>query len=333
MNGNTLQESRSPLSLIDTSFDRYVKMRQASAQEHMDGGVPDYSFALDEQMRKRVLQIPGFYSIGKKLLATRTAREMHMINQDGIAVGPNQFGDIYQMGVECAQKLGIGVPNIYVINRTDMNAYTIAADDMSPIIVLHSGIVERMTPGELKCVIAHECGHIHNNHAIPKCIVNILLSLGTAIPGAALLVSAANIALMNFWTRAGEITADRAAVICADNLQDALNVDYKLMYGAVLNNAEEMSIEALREQLKQIMDSPTRIMEVGQLYTNEKGQIVFAGKDHPGSIRRIFAAMEFAESDLYYKWRPEMKKPGAVMRSKQEVDDRCQKLINILNND
>ena len=54
MNGNTLQESRSPLSLIDTSFDRYVKMRQASAQEHMDGGVPDYSFALDEQMRKRV---------------------------------------------------------------------------------------------------------------------------------------------------------------------------------------------------------------------------------------------------------------------------------------
>jgi len=26
-------------------------------------------------------------------------------------------------------------------------------------------------------------------------------------------------------------------------------------------------------------------------------------------------------------------KPGAVMRSKQEVDDRCQKLINILNND
>ena len=63
MNGNTLQESRSPLSLIDTSFDRYVKMRQASAQEHMDGGVPDYSFALDEQIRA----MPFHYDYLRKL--------------------------------------------------------------------------------------------------------------------------------------------------------------------------------------------------------------------------------------------------------------------------
>lgn len=314
----------SPLKNMDISFAAYVRRREAAGSAHMEGGVPDYAFALDSELRKKLMQIPGLYTIGKKVLNTHVSREIQIINQQGLAVGPDQFPDIYRMGVDCAHRLGIGVPNMFVINDPTMNAYTIAADDISPIVVLHSGIVERMTPGELKCVIAHECGHIHNNHTVLKIMVNRILSLSANFV-ATLALTAANIALMNSWTRAGEVTADRAALICADDAQDALNVNYKLMYGGALNNASAMNIDALRRQMEEIFNSPTRIMELGDLASLNLN-------DHPGTIRRVFTEMEFMECETYYKWRPELKKPGAVQRRKDEVDERCKKLVNILNN-
>jgi hypothetical protein len=80
-----------------------------------------------------------------------------------------------------------------------------------------------MSPGELKCVIAHECGHIHNRHAVYKTIIRVLLDSSGGF------VSAANTILMQLWTRAGEITADRAAMICADSIEDAIRVNKKFL--------------------------------------------------------------------------------------------------------
>ena len=322
--------SDSPLSGIDTSFGNYVRRKEALQSTHMEGGVPDYAFAMDYELRRKLMQVPGLYTVGKKLTNTVVARQIELTNQQGLAVGPDQFPEIYQMGVDCARRLGISVPNIFIINKTSMNAYTYACDDISPIVVLHSGIVERLTPGELKCVIAHECGHIHNNHSVLQGIVNYLLSIASNTVGG-IVLSAANLALMNFWTRAGEVTADRAALICADSIQDAVNVDYKLMYGAMIKNDAPMNLQALRKQLDRIYDSPTRIMEFGEIVATDNGYDV-ALKDHPGALRRIFAELEFTECETFYKWRPEMKKPGGTVRTKAETDERCKKLVNILNN-
>lgn len=308
----------SPLRHIDTSFANYVARRKASESAHMVGGIPDYAFALDYELRSKLMQIPHFHSICKKINATLETREIQFFNQKALAVGPNQFPDIYRMGTDCAHRLGIGIPNIFVYTDPTMNAFTYARDDTSPMIVLFSGIVERMTPGELKCVIAHECGHIHNQHMVFQSVINTILnsaagSLGTAV------LSLANLSLMQFWTRAGEVTADRAALICADDPQDAFNVNAKLLYGGALNNASQVNLDALREQLEQTMNNPTKIFELQN--------------DHPSAIRRIFADKEFEECDVFYRWRPELKKPGAVIRSKDETDERCKKLVNILNND
>lgn len=309
-------EKRNPLANIDTSFFHYVERRKNVAQAHMENGIPDYAFALDYELRAKILKIPHFYSISKKITETMVAQEMQKMNQEGLAVGPNQYPDIYQMGVECAKRLGIGIPNIYVLGNPNMNAYTIAADDTSPMVVILSGLIERMTPAELKCVIAHECGHIHNNHAVFKTVVNAILSSGSGILGFAL--TAANLALMQFWTRAGEITCDRAALICSDHLEDAYCVNGKLLSGGILGRNDELNYEALRSQLDLTLDNPSRIYEINS--------------DHPSALRRIFAEMAFAECEVLYRWRPELKQPDMRVYSRKETDEKCQKLVNILDN-
>lgn len=313
-----INPDKSPLINIDTSFHNYVSKRTREKDIHMKGSVPDYAFSLDNELRARLDKIPGFFSLCKKITATQTSRMMQIYNQQGLLVGPNQYPEIYQMGMDCAHRLGIGVPNIYIVSSSEMNARTLCADDVSPMIVLYTGIIDRMTPGELKCVIGHECGHIHNLHSIYAYAIDILLNSGKGSIG--VILSYADIALMRMWTRAQEITADRAALICSDSLKDAWSVNYKLMSGGTINTSydTEADLQALRQQLEVTLNNPTKLLEIMN--------------NHPSSIRRIFAEMEFAECQTYYSWRPEAKKPDSICRSKEQTDARVQKLVNIWNN-
>lgn len=314
-----IHTGRSPIAHIDTSFADYAEQCKRQQSVHMTGSVPDYAFALDYELRRQLDKIPGFRSICKKIAATYETREMQVVNQQGMQVGPNQFPEIYEMGVDCARKLGIGIPNIYLVNEVVMNAYTMASDDTSPLLVLHSGIVDRMTPGELKAVIGHECGHIHNQHVVYKNVINKLLTSSSIVLGSFVL-SAANTALMQFWTRAAEVTADRAGMICADEISDAFSVNAKLASGGTMNTAytQTMDLETLQQQLEMTLENPIRIMEFNT--------------DHPSSVRRVFCEQEFSQCETLYSWRPEWKKPGMTLRSKAETDERCRKLVNVWQN-
>lgn len=302
-----------PLNRIDVSFVNYVNRRKKSSDNHMSEGVPDYAYAMDNELRQQMMKIPAFDKLCRYVSGTIETRMMHIKNQDSLAVGPNQFPEVYQMGVDCARILGIGIPNIYIEMDSSVNAYTYATDDNSPLLVITSGLLERMTPGELKAVIGHECGHIHNRHSVYTNVVNYVLSFaGNSIGG--FLLTTASAAAMYAWSRAAEVTADRAALICSDNFEDAESVDKKFLYGAAFGE-HEVNVEPLRKQLDMMMTSPTQIYELLD--------------SHPGAIRRIIANMEFIECETLYNWRPEKKKPGQIMRSKEETDIRCKKFIGV----
>ena len=119
-----------------------------------------------------------------------------------------------------------------------------------------------------------------------------------------------------------------AALACSGQLFDP----GKLLSGGLLNNSADMDLEALRDQMEEIFNSPTRILEFGSISVGNNGNLSAYLMDHPNSMRRVFADLEFAECETFYSWRPDMKKPGAVVRSKKETDDRCRKLVNILQN-
>lgn len=166
-----------------------------------------------------------------------------------LQVGSKKLPDVYEMTLDCAKRLGIGSPNVFVIHGQSINVYNFASDTATPTIVVHSDIVERMTPGELKCVIGHECGHIHNEHQVYMSIVELIenaLAAGGLGGSVIAMLSQTTLLLFAKWGRAAEVTCDRAAMICADNVVDAINVNKKLLYGTFIGRKDKVNIEDIR---------------------------------------------------------------------------------------
>jgi len=314
----------SPLKNMEYRFERYLNKRKEQQSRHMLGnGIPDYAYKMDYSYRKKLDSIPGVFNTANKLCSTIVAREMQNVNLNGLAVGPNQFPEIYQIGCDCAKRLGIAIPNIFVCQLGDMNAFTYACDDVEPFIVISEFALERLTLGEVKAVIGHECGHIQNYHGTYETLCNyIALSglIGVSLLDTMLLQLVSNgIDLtLQMWSRAAEVSADRAAMICCDSVDDVYNLFKKFLYGGVKIDDKittELSIESLQKQLSITSESGARILEINS--------------SHPATIKRILACMEFAECDTFYQWRPDMKKPGQTIRSHEDTDLRCKKFIDV----
>jgi len=313
-----------PTENIDVNFSAYVQNRKSQTEPHMEGGIPDYAYGSDFVLRQKIKAIPGFYKLVKAILSSEVPRRKQVLNLQSLKVGPSQFPDVYNMTVECARILGIGIPSVFISNDQTLNAYTVATEDDMPIVVINSGILERLTPAELKTVIGHECGHIHNNHTIFTYLANLIVNedngLIYSIPGVRSIFNLISLPLslsLKAWSRAAEVTSDRAGIICGDDPLDSITAECKLIYGGAFNR--EANVDAVLKQYDAIKSTPVRFLEIE--YT------------HPLSVKRIFAMKEFLNSEVLYQWRPEWKKADLKTISKQELDLKCEKYISVTKNE
>ena len=314
---------RNPTEEINLNFSDYVRERSSRIGKHLQGGIPDYAFASDYATRQKIAAIPGAFKLGKAITSQVVPRQRQMYNMSGLRVGPNQFPDIYQMVRECSELLGIGIPTTFITAELGvLNAFALAIEDAEPMIVLNSSIVERMTPQELKAVIGHECGHVHNNHGIYNVLANLLINgIGTTIPGVREVLALVSLPLrvaIQTWSRAAEITCDRAGVLCCGEADSTISAQSKLLSGGLLSD-HQINVDALLEQYDSLRSSPVRVLEM--LNT------------HPAGVRRILAAKEFINSQVFYDWHPELKEPDLRLYSKDELDARCARFVSVSKNE
>ena len=152
-----LLTNTNPTKAVDINLQKYISLRERSSQAHMEMGIPDYAFDLDIEMRRKIDAIPFMYEFFETIQKTQMPLIRQGLNLECILTGPNQFPEIYEMGVECARRLGIGIPKIYVKYNPVINAMAYAFDDAEPVIVVHTSLIDAVTPGELKTIIGHEC--------------------------------------------------------------------------------------------------------------------------------------------------------------------------------
>lgn len=318
-----LNNMKNPTSDVNISFEQYVTGRSRKFEKHLNGGIPDYAYGSDYLLRQKIKAIPGAYRFFKAFNNQVVPVMKQKYNLSSARVSPGQFPKIYEIVRDCANTLGIGIPTVYIEpNLVEMNAFAYAVEDAEPMIVIYSSLLERLTLPELKAVIGHECGHIHNMHGIYNTAANLFLtSLQTtlllSIPGIQqlfVLMSKPLEYALKAWSRAAEVTCDRAGIICAGEVESSLSGEAKFMSGGAFDQ-DALNIDELLKQYDTMRDNPVRFHEWTM--------------DHPLTVRRILADKEFMNSQVFYDWHPELKKPDMRLYTKQELDARCDKIISV----
>lgn len=313
-----------PTVNIDLSFNNYLQNRSSELSAHLVGGVPDYAFSLDEKLRSSLAAMSPVRVIAKSLVSFAVPFCKQIQNMQAIAVSPQQYPRIYAIGEDCAKRLGIYIPQIFVYSSPFKNAYTIAIDNVAPMIVLSAALVEALSEQELKFVIGHECGHIHNSHGVYNTAVELMTN-GSAqivlrlIPGFAWLEGAIKGGLTLFffnWSRCAKITCDRAGLICCGDITVAQMALAKQAAGRN-DQLQNINLQEYLKQLGNVQFTPVRLLELFQAY--------------PLIPKRIQALRLFNECKLLHEWRPELKFTVNSSRSKAEVDNLCEEFIRIFN--
>lgn len=75
---------------------------------------------------------------------------------------PERFAQIYEMVSELSLKAGIPNPKLFLIEHGMANAFATGRNPEHASIAVTSGIVDLLSPDELRGVLAHEISHIKN---------------------------------------------------------------------------------------------------------------------------------------------------------------------------
>jgi Zn-dependent protease with chaperone function len=264
---------------MEFDFGEYVARRKTGYTGERAGDRYAYSGDLKVLKAMRTLKpvelaVSSLVRLGKGVLSGD-------LLGNSVKVGPNQYPRVYNIAKSCADTLGIPMPTVYITPRIDsVNAYTYGTDKES-VIVLHSVTVDYLTDDELKFVIGHECGHLHNGHVVYLVTLHTLTQIAGAFMG--WFVQPALMALQG-WSRAAEITCDRAGLLCCKDLRVAQHSFLKLATGSK-RLYEELNVDQYLDQLREGREGVGRAAELT--------------KSHPYLPKRIESLRLFAESELY----------------------------------
>ncbi len=286
-------------------FNAFITRKKAERAGGAAAGEFDYSFVLDRQSRAAVESArPIQLAVASTVRLWKQVWKGQLLGS-AVRVSDRQFPRIQGITRECSEQLGIVTPQVYIVNSPHLNAGTFGTDEESFILV-HSALVDHYSDEELRTVIGHECGHIHNSHVVYLTTLHYLKNIAAAfLPW---IVYPAMIPL-NELSRRAEITCDRAGMLCSKNEQVAARALTKLVLGS-RKLYDEFNLDAFLEQYEEGKDSIGRYME--------------ALATHPYLPKRVLAMRVFAQSELYKKTALLAPSTGLTMT---EVDDRVKALL------
>jgi len=287
------------------AFREYVDHRKKT-------GYPgcEYAVSGDERYTKLLFQPLVKGSVESYIEAALPYHIAPMLSS-GILVGERQFPHIHRSAVHCSSVLGIPVPRIVIYPEAQWNACVIGID-ASFWIFMTSSLASEAGEGELNCIIGHECGHIHNRHVTASTLAHWILSGLSIIPFLPFIGALSEQAVMA-WNRAGEMTSDRAGLLCCGDLDVASRSLLRLACGSK-ELAETVNLDEFLIQHEKVKDMPN----ISEALSYET---------HPALPGRIKALRLFAGSELYYRLAGRASPLSAL--SKDTLEEQTRKLLDL----
>ncbi len=188
----------------------------------------------DLEATTNLRKLPGLDLLVRNLLGGVTEDFLYLNNiAASVLIGENQLPQIHQLLVEACQILDLEVPQLYLKQHPAPNAYTMAMRGKKPFIVVHTSLVDLLTPAELQAVIAHELGHLKCEHGVYLTLANlIVLATGGLVPGFGSAIAQNLQTQMLQWLRCAEFSCDRAALLVSQDPRAVISVLMKLSGGS-----------------------------------------------------------------------------------------------------
>jgi heat shock protein HtpX len=93
-------------------------------------------------------------------------------------VGPQEAPELHAMVADLAREAGVPMPRLFVIPQDTPNAFATGRNPAHAVVAVTQGIVQLLSPSELKGVLAHEMSHVKNRDIL---IQSVAATLGGAI--------------------------------------------------------------------------------------------------------------------------------------------------------
>jgi Zn-dependent protease with chaperone function len=248
---------------------------------------------LDYQATASLKQLPGLDMAVRSLLGPVAEQFFYLNNiAASVKVGEKQLPHLHELLLDACKTLDLEPPDLYVQQHPVPNAYTFAMRGKQPFVVIHTSLIEMLTPEEIQAVIAHELGHLKCEHSVYLTLANLVVLAAGLLPtwGAVLAQSLQSQILE--WVRCAEFTCDRAALLATQDPKLIMSVLMKLAGGSP-TLSPQLNLDAFIEQAR-AYESISET-EIGQtLKTMQTDQLT-----HPVPVLRAKEIDRWARSRDY----------------------------------
>ncbi|MEM1291005.1 MAG: M48 family metallopeptidase [Cyanobacteria bacterium P01_H01_bin.162] len=204
---------------------------------------------LDLEATAALRQLPGLDVLIRAALGPVAEQVLYLDNiSSSVLVSKRQLPELHDSLLEACQVLDLEPPQLYVRQHPVPNAYTFAMRGKQPFIVVHTSLIDLLTPAEVQAVIGHELGHLKCDHSVYLTLANLLTLAASQLPLAELWVPTLQTQIME-WVRCAEFTCDRAALLVVQEAKTIAALLMKLSGGSPTLSAQ-LNVEAFLDQAR-----------------------------------------------------------------------------------
>jgi Zn-dependent protease with chaperone function len=248
-----------------------------------------YEHPADRAATAALKAVPMLDTVVRKLVEwgyERALRQSYLGN--AVRIGESQLPELWASHTGVCRILDMPeVYDLYITWGVIGGAQAIGSG--KPMIVMDSGLLEKLGPGEQRVILAHEVGHILSDHVLYMTALNILLQATGGIPAPFGLPLRAVRTVLLEWYRAAELSCDRAATLA---VRDPRIVCRTLMVIGSGLSAEKLNLDAFMAQAMDYRNWEDPSDRVRRFF-NE------IGRTHPYAVRRVSEVMEWVQSGEY----------------------------------
>jgi Zn-dependent protease with chaperone function len=262
-------------------------------QAHRYPGISPRAFQhpADRAATAALQQIPHLDAVVRKLIELGYERALRAAYLGAaVRLGEDQLPHIWALQREVYNVLDIPeVPDLYLTQFPVANAAVFGAGQ--PIVVVNSELVRLLDADGQRVVLAHEAAHVLSDHVLYQTALIILLRLTSSarlplLAGLPLL--AIKTALLE-WSRAAELSCDRAAAIATRNPTAVCRTLMTLAGGEA---AADLNLDAFIAQGVDYKDSGGGLERLTRLFMQ-------LNLTHPMPVRRVHELLNWVREGEY----------------------------------